>query len=115
MEGHDLQKTQRTCHIVLIIENRLCHRLAHRLQSGKVDNGINGMLRKDPFHVRFRTDVRLIEMQGDRNDFLDPLQNILFGIGKIVGNDDFLFASLGQLHYRVGTDIPTASGYQNHT
>ena len=47
--GHDLAERQRGVKIILVVGQRLCNRLAHGLETGKVDGTGNFMLGKNLF------------------------------------------------------------------
>ena len=85
---HHIHQDERASHVVVIILQRLCHRLAYSLQTRKMYHGIYTIFSEYPFHGIGITDVSLIKKNFLAYDFLNAVNCLGLRISKIVNYDD---------------------------
>ena len=70
----NFQQGQGATHVVIVIHQGFGNRFADCLQSGKMDNGIDGMLLEHIFQSSFVTDIDFMKRNGFTRDFFNPVK-----------------------------------------
>jgi hypothetical protein len=109
---HRLEQHDTAGHVVVVIAQRLGHRLADGFQAGEVDHGIDLVGGKSRFHRRAVADVGLDQFKGLAGNLLNALLHRALGIREVVDHDHVVPGIL-QLDDGVGTDIAHAARNQN--
>ena len=111
--AHGLEQVQGADQVVGVVLQGLGHALAHRLQSGEVDHGVDvRVLGEQGLHLVLMAQLGPDEGDGLPGDFLHPAQGLLAGVVEVVRHHD-LIARVDQLHAGVAADIAGAAGDQN--
>ena len=89
--GHHLGQRQGTAHIVVVVGHRLADRLSDRLEPGKMNDRVNGMLRKNLCKPGPITDIGLItSRQPLSRDFLHPVQCDRLAVAVVVEHNHLM-------------------------
>src|SRR5688500_2083735 len=106
---HRLEQGDGATDVVVVIQQRLLHRLAHRLQAGEVHNGFD-RIGKNLFQRRSIPDIRL--MEGDARpgcQFGYAFQHATLGVRQVV-DDGEAVARLGERDAGMRADVAEAAG-----
>ena len=82
--------------------------LSHRLETGKMDHGLDLLIVKYFLHRYLVQQVRLIKLHLFSGDLFHALQRFLTGIVQVVQHDH-LISGVQQLHAGMASDITGAS------
>jgi len=108
---HGLQQAQAANDVVVVVGERLGHRLAHGLEAGKVDHRIEALRGKEVVQQGAVTDVALTPGYGTAGDGLYALYCLVRAIAEIVEHRDIV-PRLQQEYAGVATDVSGAAGYE---
>ena len=109
MLAHDVKQHERAGDIVLVVFEGLGHALAHSLQSGKVDAGVEGELSEHFFEAFTVADVNLHEGDGCAADGSHALKRLGIAVAKIV-DDNHVVSRIVQFNQGVGADKSGTAG-----
>ena len=85
MTAHHVDQHKGTGNVVLVVFPRLLYALAHGLQAGKVDAGIELMRRKYTFEPFAVADIHLTERNfGNADNFRHPPQRLRIAVAQVV-------------------------------
>ena len=106
-----LQQHDHAADVVVVVGQRFGHRLAHRLEAGKVDGGIDRVARQQPAHGLAVADIALDHLRAAPGQLGDPVDDPGRGVAEIVEDDDIVTGAQ-QLDHRVRTDVTGTAGHQ---
>ena len=113
MLPHGLEEVQGADEVVGIVLQGLGDALAHGLEPGEVDDGINaGILGKEGLHLLLVAQLRFDEGDFLSHDLLHPAKGLLAGVVEVVRHDD-VAARLDKLHAGMAADIARAAADKN--
>jgi len=110
--GHALDEVERALNIDLVVQQRLRDRLAHRLQPGKVDHGVDLVLREEMRQRLLVADIDLLEDRLATGELLHTAQALEVRVAQVVGHDHIV-ASIKQLEHRVAADVSHTASHQH--
>mmetsp|Transcript_1210 Transcript_1210/g.2838 ORF Transcript_1210/g.2838 Transcript_1210/m.2838 type:complete len:388 (+) Transcript_1210:157-1320(+) len=110
--AHCLEQRNRPGDVVLVVEQGQLDGFAHRLEPGKVDDGVILVRGKHSLHRSLVHEVHLEKGHGLPGDLLNATQRLLSRVGKVIKRGD-LEARVQQLHEGVAADVASASGDEN--
>ena len=88
---HQLQKVDERDDIVAVVEERFLHTLSNGLGCSEVDDAADfGILLEDGLCSIVVTKVYFFEGGANAGDFLDSVDNVGAGVGKIVNDDNIV-------------------------
>ena len=90
MFSHGITQEQCSCHIIMIIFNRLYHRLSNCLISCKMDDCIRLLCFKNLIHCRLIQHICLIKCKRFSGDLLYAVQCLCACIIKVIHNNYFI-------------------------
>ena len=110
---HGFEQAQCAHHVVVVITQRLRHRLAHRLQPRAVDHrrgtaGLQG--RRQSRHI---ADVALDQPGLFARDALHPRQRLGLAVAKVV-EYRHVQPCIEQFNAGMGANVASATGHKNH-
>ena len=109
---HDLKQCHAAREIVVVITQRLGHRLADGLEAGEVDDGIDLVFAEDIAQRAAIADIDLRKTRCTTADASDTFEYGRLAVGKIV-DDDKIVSGVEQFDAGVGADIASAAGNEN--
>ena len=113
MAAHHVQDDQRAVEVIIVVFDGLGHALAHRLVSGKLDDGGDvRALGEDLLHVLVLGHVRIVEAEVLAGDLLHAVQNHGGSVIEIVCHDHVI-AGIQKFDAGVAADIAGTAGNQN--
>ena len=113
MLPHGLEEVERADKIIGIVLQGLGDALAHGLEPGEVDHGVNaGILGKEGLRLLQIAQLRLDEGDLLSHNLLHPPDGLLAGVVEIVRHDDVI-ARLNELHAGVAADVARAAANKN--
>ena len=112
MLAHDVAEHEDAVHVVFIVLQRFGHRLAHSLEAGEVDDGINLVVGEDLVHGGAVADVGFDEGHLLADNLLDAAYGFGLRVHKVV-HDHNAVACLVQLYKGVAADVAGATSKQN--
>ena len=111
--AHHVQDDQRAVEVIIVVFDGLGHALAHRLISGKLDDGGDvRALGEDLLHVLVLGHVRIVEAEVLAGDLLHAVQHH-GGSVIIVICHDHVIAGIQKFDAGVAADIAGTAGNQN--
>jgi hypothetical protein len=110
--AHRLEQRDRAADVVLVVLERLVHRLAHGLEPGKVDDAVDGRARKRACKGLPVADIPLDELRTRTRDLLDAVDDDGRRVAEVV-EDHGLMPCLLQRNDRMASDETRATRDQN--
>ena len=112
MLAHHVEQYKGRVHVVLIILQRLAHRFAYSFEAGKMDNGINLIVRENLLHSRSVAYVSLYERHLFADDLSHSAKRFGIGITKVI-NYYHIVAGLVELNNGVAADKASTARKKN--
>ena len=113
MLPHGLEEVEGADEVVGVILQGLGDALAHGLQPGEVDDGVNvRMGGEESLHLLQVAELRLDEGDIFPHDFFHPADGLLAGVVEVVRHDDVI-ARLDELHTGVAANVARAAANKN--
>jgi hypothetical protein len=106
---HGLEQGDAAADVVVVIEQGLAHRLAHRLQPGEVDHGVDVVVPEHGIQCFPVADVGLDEGEIHARQFAHPDEGFGAAVAQVVQHDDVI-AGVEEFHAGVGADVAGAAG-----
>ena len=97
MVAHRLAERYRRAEVIVVIFKRHLDRFSDRLESGEVNDAVDGVARENFVELFSVAHVRLIEGDGPSGYLLQAISDLLAAVDEVINNDD-LHAALKQLH-----------------
>ena len=88
MVSHCVKQHKAAGDVVVVVFDGLCHRFAHRFESGEMHNRFDFVFLKNPLHSLRVKNVGFIEFKILAGDFFDAVEGFGLGIGEIVHHND---------------------------
>jgi len=110
---HGLQQLERAQHIVVVILERLGHRFAHRLESGKVDHRMRLAALQRRLQRRLIANVAFDEPNFFSGDAFNSCQRFRLAVAEIV-EYGHLMTCLQQLDAGMGANVASTAGDKYH-
>ena len=111
--AHRLQQPQGAQHVVVVVGQRLLHRLAHRFEAGKMDHGRGAAAFEGGLQRCAVADVAFNHPQRAPGDALHPQQRFGLAVAEVVEHRH-VEARLQQFDAGVAADVTRASGDKDH-
>ena len=112
MPVHDPEQVQGADEVVVVVLERFADGLAHGLEAGEVDDGVDPLLGEDAVHRGLVHEVDVVEVGGLAAELGNPAQRFLAGVHQVV-DDHHLMAGFLQGQNGVGADVAGATCDQN--
>gem|GEM_PF-4779675 len=110
---HGLQQRKAACDIVVVVAQRLAHRLAHGLEAGEVDHCADRVLGKQALQQRGIAHIALDDCRRCARDAREALWHRAAAVAEVV-EDEKRHAGLGQRHAGVRANEAGAAGDEDH-
>ena len=108
---HHFAQRQRGIEVVSVIHERLGHRFADSLESGKVNDCLNFFGSKQLVHCLAVSDVGFISLDLLTGNLLHTAQRLILAVDIIIHNNHFI-SGIEKLHTGMGTDISCTARQQ---
>ena len=112
VRGHRLAEVDGCAEIVVVVAQRLLHRLPHRLEPGKVEHAVKAVRVEKLVEGRAVEKIHFAEFERLSCDALDAPQALRVGVGEIVRHNDRV-SGVQKLHAGVAADVSGAAGNEN--
>ena len=109
---HDLEQREGALHVHLVVQLRLRHALAHRLEPSEVYHRAHVVLREHGRHRFLVADVGLVKRGLASGELLHALQALEVGVAQVV-HDDHLVVGAQQLQHSVAADVAHAARHEH--
>ena len=109
---HCLAKMNGDAEVVVIVAQRLLHRLPHRLETGKMEDAVKGVCLEERVELCPVEKIGFADLDGLSGDLLHAADAFAAGVYEIVHNDDGM-PCVEQLHAGVAADVAGAAGNEN--
>ena len=111
--AHGLEHLEGAGEVVVVVLQRLGDALAHCLEPGKVDDGVNiSKALEQLLHLVGVSQLGLDEGDALADNVLHAVDGFLAGIAEVVGDNDVI-ARLDELNAGMAADVPGAAGNEN--
>jgi hypothetical protein len=109
---HHLEERRERAEVVRIVFERLADRLAHRLERGEMDHGIDPVPAKERLQCRTIAAIRLFDHEVPSGKLPHPPQRFRRAVAIVVGGHD-LVAGLKQGEDGMAANIAGSTGDEN--
>ena len=109
---HRREERHGAADVDVVVAERLGHRLAHGLQAGEVNHGLDPVAPEELVQRRGVADVAADQRRAAVADGGDGVDHPRLGVGEVVEHHD-LAAGGEQLRHHVRPDVPCPAGGQN--
>ena len=109
---HGFEQPQRADHVVVVVAQRLLHRLAHRLQASKVHHCAGATVGQCVVQRGSVADVALVQLHALAGQCLHPRQHLARTVAEVVQHRHWV-ACRQQLHAGVAADVAGTAGDQD--
>ena len=113
MAAHGVQQHQGVDQIVGVVLQGLNYALAHSLEPGEMDDGVNiGVLGKEGFHLVLAAQLRLDEGDLPPHNLGYPAHGLLAGVAEVIRHNDVV-SGLDEFDAGVAADVARAAADEN--